>query len=202
MKFPSWVFDFQFLRQFTAGKLSTKILIVDSGEREAAYAVPPIDLRKLRSLAGPGARLHGLLDLLTDGHSFRRKLLGTPLVPGRKSDAFARHAQTLESVGFVECVPRSEPLKCVLPAFAVKKCEQHSRAIVDGRPLNELMEPPPKFSLLRVDAVIAKMISKSYAVVVDLKSYFFQFPVGRSTSTFFGLCTRKLDGGAALYSAG
>ncbi|KAJ9444678.1 hypothetical protein DIPPA_03390 [Diplonema papillatum] len=29
-------------------------------------AVPPIDLRGLRSLAGPGARLHGLLDLLTD----------------------------------------------------------------------------------------------------------------------------------------
>ncbi|KAJ9434822.1 hypothetical protein DIPPA_26574, partial [Diplonema papillatum] len=162
-------------------------------------AVPPIDLRKLRSLAGPGARLHGLLDLLTDGHSFRRKLLGTPLVPGRKSDAFARHAQTLESVGFVERVPRSEPLKCVLPAFAVEKGEQHSRAIVDGRPLNELMEPPPKFSLLRVDEVIAKMMSKSYAVVVDLKSYFFQFPVGRSTSAFFGLRTRKLDGGVALY---
>ncbi|KAJ9446137.1 hypothetical protein DIPPA_18189 [Diplonema papillatum] len=103
------------------------------------------------------------------------------------------------SVGFVERVPRSEPLKCVLPAFAVEKGEQHSRAIVDGRPLNELMEPPPKFSLLRVDEVIAKMMSKSYAVVVDLKSYFFQFPVGRSTSAFFGLRTRKLDGGVALY---
>ncbi|KAJ9451698.1 hypothetical protein DIPPA_06710 [Diplonema papillatum] len=162
-------------------------------------AVPPIDLRKLRSLAGPGARLHGLLDLLTDGHSFRRKLLGTPLVPGRKSDAFAHHAVTLEGVGFVERVPRSEPLKCVLPAFAVEKGEHHSRAIVDGRPLNELMEPPPKFSLLRVDEVIAKMMSKSHAVVVDLKSYFFQFPVGRSTSAFFGLRTRRPDGGVALY---
>ncbi|KAJ9445008.1 hypothetical protein DIPPA_05988 [Diplonema papillatum] len=162
-------------------------------------AVPPIDLRALRDLARPGARLHSLLDLLTDGHAFRRKLLGTPLVPGRKSDAFAHHAVTLEGVGFVERVPRSEPLKCVLPAFAVEKGEHHSRAIVDGRPLNELMEPPPKFSLLRVDEVIAKMMSKSHAVVVDLKSYFFQFPVGRSTSAFFGLRTRRPDGGVALY---
>ncbi|KAJ9435718.1 hypothetical protein DIPPA_29781 [Diplonema papillatum] len=161
-------------------------------------AVPPIDLRALRDLARPGARLHSLLDLLTDGHAFRRKLLGTPLVP-RKSDAFAHHAVTLEGVGFVERVPRSEPLKCVLPAFAVEKGEHHSRAIVDGRPLNELMEPPPKFSLLRVDEVIAKMMSKSHAVVVDLKSYFFQFPVGRSTSAFFGLRTRRPDGGVALY---
>ncbi|KAJ9471638.1 hypothetical protein DIPPA_13189 [Diplonema papillatum] len=162
-------------------------------------AVPPIDLRGLRSLAGPGARLHGLLDLLTDGHSFRRKLLEVPVLPGRKSDAFARHAVTLEGVGFVERVPRSQPLKCVLPAFAVEKGEQHSRAIVDGRPLNELMEPPPKFSLLRVDEVIKKMMSKSHAVVVDLKSYFFQFPVGRSTSAFFGLRTKRPDGGVALY---
>ncbi|KAJ9458418.1 hypothetical protein DIPPA_27340 [Diplonema papillatum] len=61
------------------------------------------------------------------------------------------------------------------------------------------MEPPPKFSLLRVDEVIKKMMSKSHAVVVDLKSYFFQFPVGRSTSAFFGLRTKRPDGGVALY---
>ncbi|KAJ9438190.1 hypothetical protein DIPPA_26328 [Diplonema papillatum] len=121
------------------------------------------------------------------------------LIFGADARTVTNAVATLESVGFVERVPRSEPLKCVLPAFAVEKGEQHSRAIVDGRPLNELMEPPPKFSLLRVDEVIAKMMSKSYAVVVDLKSYFFQFPVGRSTSAFFGLRTRKLDGGVALY---
>ncbi|KAJ9434885.1 hypothetical protein DIPPA_18832 [Diplonema papillatum] len=59
MKFPSWVFDFQFLKQLTAGKLSTKILIVDSGEREAAYAIANFAAVSSAKKMCCGTSLHG-----------------------------------------------------------------------------------------------------------------------------------------------
>ncbi|KAJ9435948.1 hypothetical protein DIPPA_10197 [Diplonema papillatum] len=59
MRFPSSVFDFQFFRQLTAGKLSTNILIVDSGDREAAYATANLAAVSSAKKMCCGASLHG-----------------------------------------------------------------------------------------------------------------------------------------------
>lgn len=57
----------------------------------------------------------------------------------------------------------------------------------------------PPFSLPRMSEVIKTVMSRSFAVVIDLQAYFLQFPLDGKISSFFGLRTKRPDGKAGLF---
>eukprot|EP00754_Rhynchopus_humris_P044440 Rhum_TRINITY_DN4159_c1_g1::Rhum_TRINITY_DN4159_c1_g1_i1::g.13212::m.13212 len=126
------------------------------------------------------------MPMLTDPAVFAGQLRGPlPASPGRPSPGMRRHAGDLLKFGVARCGGR--PPRVLLPAFTVPKKNGTARLVLDGRRLNEAMARPPPMQLPRLAELIREVKGHAWASLADGVAYFYQFPLHREVSEFFGM---------------
>jgi hypothetical protein len=67
--------------------------------------------------------------------------------------------------------------------FTVPKKDQRLRLIVDGRKVNSLMQKPPRMPIPTIHEMIDYVMDHEWALTVDGRSFFYQFPISEEVGT-------------------
>eukprot|EP01059_Diplonema_ambulator_P031934 TRINITY_DN6026_c0_g1_i3.p1 TRINITY_DN6026_c0_g1~~TRINITY_DN6026_c0_g1_i3.p1 ORF type:complete len:199 (+),score=7.61 TRINITY_DN6026_c0_g1_i3:1022-1618(+) len=95
------------------------------------------------------------------------------------------HLPDLLRYGVVEQVDPALP-RVILPCFTVAKTDGSLRLVHDGRKLNDLMLPPPPMLLPPIHDVVSTLLSASFVIHTDARSWFYQFGLATEVRRFFG----------------
>lgn len=91
--------------------------------------------------------------------------------------------------GVWERLQRCVFLAVTLVWFVVPKGDGGVRLIGDARPLNQAMDPPPRFGLPGLHEVLLMVLRFEWMVELDLKNFFYQIPIHPGIRRFFGART-------------
>ena len=158
----------------------------------ASICVGFMDLHQLKILDQAG-ELQGVIDVITDPGSFYARFWEGELQRIRSDARFRmrisrnllHHLDALKQYEVLEEVSH-EP-KVVLHGFTVEKKSGGRRFVLDGRKLNDCMQPPQDMLLPRIVGVIGRLLQANWVVATDGKSWFYQFPVHPEIRDFFGV---------------
>jgi hypothetical protein len=76
----------------------------------------------------------------------------------------------------------------------VPKKDGSGRLVLDGRPLNDLMVPPPPMAVERMPDIIRTILRMKKAFVLDATSFFYQIEIHPHIAPFFGVDLRHARG--------
>eukprot|EP00760_Papus_ankaliazontas_P021221 PhM_4_TR18660/c3_g1_i2/m.19873 len=138
-----------------------------------------LDLKKLQSW---DPQYLSILDVISDVEVFTSLLTGLP-VKKKTSRFMLQHTSSLQDCGLLR---QDSELYAILQLFTVPKKDESLRLITDGRPLNANFAPPPSMDLPRIHELISDILSHEYVAQADARGYFFQFPLSRGVSKYFG----------------
>eukprot|EP00666_Eupelagonemidae_sp_cell4sb_P005236 gene5236-14077_t len=143
------------------------------------------------------SELGELLCMLDDPAAFRARMV-EPFPPwGAPSHPMRRHAGTLLGAG-VARVCRRGMLRGMVKLFTVPKSDPLKlRLVVDARPINSRMLPPPRFSLKTPAQLAGFVLGRGFrrAASVDQRAWFYQFPLSNGVERYWGA---QLGGGLVV----
>ena len=144
----------------------------------------------VRDLAEEMGKDVSSLDWCTSDNKFQN--LSSPVpIPGPSTDLQPSFIRQCQEAGALVKLSRSDAKRGVVSLFTIPKSDPSKhRLLVDGRPINSRLDKPPKFSLItpiRLRESLRRSDAK-YAITIDLKGFFNQFPLSDQVSGYF--CVR------------
>ena len=145
----------------------------------------------------PFRELQFFISILDDLTSFKSILIHPPVSSSPPSNITSTDIQQLLHWSVVKKVPRACSKRLINRVFKVMKSDGSStRLIMDCRPLNQAVVPPPTFFLPSPQTLIPFILSFSFGWTSDFQSWFFQFLLHPDIASFF--CFRFLNSIYAL----
>ena len=160
------------------------------GKRDKLDSFPKgtLAVDRLRELAVGAKQDTEFLKWITDPEAIPKAQTKHISVPGPKSDLRPSFVQQCLKAGVIQQLRRQEKAQGMVAVFTTPKKDPHiHRTIIDGRPINQAMQKPPKFSLFSPPDLSKKLrkVGARFGCVVDMKGWFHQFRLCEETASFF-----------------
>jgi len=146
-----------------------------------------IDYKVVRELPETDDELKHYLDMLQDIKAFESEMTKLPeqAPPGIRRGTSRNMSRHKEKLLRWQVVREARHIRAITNYFTVVKKNGTLRLVVDARKINALMKRVPKMDLPTIQEVLLLLMTNKYFIVVDGRSYFYQFRISDEVGEFF-----------------